>query len=164
MTSPITVQKFLKGAEYPAGRDDLLAVANANDAPEEVIAALEELDEATVPTRSSRRSTCERPGTHGRPGGTRAVRGRSRRRTAELHDTTAPVPDTAAGADAAASDAAAEAAAGADAHEQDQDGRDGGDDDRQTERRCDEVDHDGDDHGDECVDQQGHVVLHPSKG
>lgn len=47
MTSPITVQKFLKGAEYPAGREDLLAVANGNDAPEEVIAALEELDEAT---------------------------------------------------------------------------------------------------------------------
>jgi len=47
MTSPITVQKFLKDAEYPAGRDDLLAVANGNDAPEEVIAALEGLDEAT---------------------------------------------------------------------------------------------------------------------
>ncbi len=47
MTSPITVQKFLKGAEYPADRDDLFAVAKANDAPEEVITALEGLDEAT---------------------------------------------------------------------------------------------------------------------
>lgn len=47
MTSPITVQKFLKGAEYPADRDDLLAVAEGNDAPEEVIEALEELDETT---------------------------------------------------------------------------------------------------------------------
>jgi hypothetical protein len=47
MTSPITVQKFLKGAEYPADRNDLLVVADANDAPEEVIEALEALDEAT---------------------------------------------------------------------------------------------------------------------
>jgi hypothetical protein len=47
MTSPITVQKFLKGAEYPADRDDLSAVAKANDAPEEVITALAGLDEAT---------------------------------------------------------------------------------------------------------------------
>ena len=47
MTSPITVQKFLKGAEYPADRDDLLAIAEGNEAPEEVIEALEELDETT---------------------------------------------------------------------------------------------------------------------
>ncbi len=47
MTSPIAVQKFLRGAEYPADRDDLLAVAEGNDAPEEVIEALEELDETT---------------------------------------------------------------------------------------------------------------------
>lgn len=47
MISPITVQKFLKGAEYPADRDDLLGVANGNDAPDDVIAALQELDETT---------------------------------------------------------------------------------------------------------------------
>jgi hypothetical protein len=47
MTSPIAVQKFLKGAEYPADRDDLLAVAEGNEAPEEVIEALEALDETT---------------------------------------------------------------------------------------------------------------------
>ena len=47
MTSPITVQKFLKGAEYPADRDDLLAIAEGNDAPEDVIEALEELEETT---------------------------------------------------------------------------------------------------------------------
>ena len=47
MTSPITVQKFLKGAEYPANREDLLAVAEENDAPEDVVEALEELDDAT---------------------------------------------------------------------------------------------------------------------
>jgi len=47
MTSPITVQKFLKGADYPADRDDLLVVAESNDAPEDVIEALQELDEST---------------------------------------------------------------------------------------------------------------------
>lgn len=47
MTSPITVQKFLKGAEYPADRDDLRAVAEGNDAPEDVIEALEGLEETT---------------------------------------------------------------------------------------------------------------------
>jgi len=47
MISPITVQKFLKDADYPADRDDLLAVAEGNDAPEEVIEALEALGEST---------------------------------------------------------------------------------------------------------------------
>lgn len=47
MTSPITVQKYLQGAEYPADRDDLLVVAEGNDAPEDVIEVLEGLDETT---------------------------------------------------------------------------------------------------------------------
>ncbi len=47
MTSPTTVQKFLQGVDYPADRDDLLAVAESNDAPEDVMEALEELDETT---------------------------------------------------------------------------------------------------------------------
>ncbi len=47
MTSPITIQKFLKGAEYPADRDDLLSVAEGNEAPEDLIEALESLEEAT---------------------------------------------------------------------------------------------------------------------
>jgi Protein of unknown function (DUF2795) len=47
MPSPNAVQKFLKGAEYPADRHDLLAVAESNDAPEEIVAALEGLDETT---------------------------------------------------------------------------------------------------------------------
>ena len=47
MTTPSEVQKYLKGAEYPAHRDDLLAVAEGNEAPEEVIEALESLDETT---------------------------------------------------------------------------------------------------------------------
>jgi hypothetical protein len=47
MTSPITVQKFLQNADYPANRDDLLVVAESNDAPEDVIEALEALGEST---------------------------------------------------------------------------------------------------------------------
>ncbi len=47
MTNPITVQKYLKGADYPADRDDLLSLAESNDAPEEVIEALEGLDDQT---------------------------------------------------------------------------------------------------------------------
>ncbi len=47
MTSPITIQKFLEGAEYPADRDDLLSVAEGNEAPEDIIEALEALEEAT---------------------------------------------------------------------------------------------------------------------
>lgn len=47
MPSPTTVQKFLKGAEYPADREDLLAVAVDNDAPEDVIEALDALEETT---------------------------------------------------------------------------------------------------------------------
>lgn len=47
MTSPIIVQKFLKGADYPADRNDLVALAEGNDAPEEVIEALGALEETT---------------------------------------------------------------------------------------------------------------------
>lgn len=45
-TSPTEVQKALKGADYPASRDDLIEVARENDAPDDVIDELEEnLDE-----------------------------------------------------------------------------------------------------------------------
>ena len=47
MTSPATVHRFLKGTEYPADRDDLLAVAAEHDAPEEVLEAIEALEDAT---------------------------------------------------------------------------------------------------------------------
>lgn len=47
MTSPITVHRFLKGADYPADRDDLLTVAADNDAPEDVVEALEALEDTT---------------------------------------------------------------------------------------------------------------------
>ena len=45
MANPVSVQKYLKGVEYPADRDDLLAAAEENDAPEEVVEALEALEE-----------------------------------------------------------------------------------------------------------------------
>lgn len=41
--NPADVQKALKGAEYPAEIDELIRQAEANDAPEEVIEALQDL-------------------------------------------------------------------------------------------------------------------------
>ena len=41
-TSPTEVQKALKGADYPASRDELIDVARENDAPDDVIDDLEE--------------------------------------------------------------------------------------------------------------------------
>jgi Protein of unknown function (DUF2795) len=40
--SPSDVQKALKGADYPASRDDLIELARENDAPEEVVEELED--------------------------------------------------------------------------------------------------------------------------
>ena len=41
--SPIELQKYLAGVDYPATRDDLLDCAEENDAPDDVVAILEEL-------------------------------------------------------------------------------------------------------------------------
>lgn len=41
--NPIEVQKALKGVDYPAEVDELVRQAEANDASEEVIEALQEL-------------------------------------------------------------------------------------------------------------------------
>jgi Protein of unknown function (DUF2795) len=38
--NPIELQKYLKGVEYPASRDDLVNVAQSNGAPSEIVAAL----------------------------------------------------------------------------------------------------------------------------
>lgn len=43
--SPANVQKYLKGAHYPAKKDELLSKARDNGAPEEVIDVLEDLPE-----------------------------------------------------------------------------------------------------------------------
>jgi Protein of unknown function (DUF2795) len=42
--NPIEVQKHLSGVSYPATKDELIAAAEENDAPQEVIEALQEMD------------------------------------------------------------------------------------------------------------------------
>ena len=42
-TSPIEVQKALKGMDYPAKKKDLIEKAKENDAPREVMQVLEDL-------------------------------------------------------------------------------------------------------------------------
>jgi hypothetical protein len=39
--NPIELQKHLKGADYPAGRDDLVRLARDNGAPDDIVNALE---------------------------------------------------------------------------------------------------------------------------
>jgi hypothetical protein len=41
-TNPIDVQRALKGADYPASREDLIELARENDAPEEVVDELQD--------------------------------------------------------------------------------------------------------------------------
>jgi hypothetical protein len=38
--NPIELQKHLKGVDYPASKDDLVATAESNGAPEELLNAL----------------------------------------------------------------------------------------------------------------------------
>ena len=38
--NPIELQKHLKGVDYPASRDDLVAAAESNGAPQEIVEAL----------------------------------------------------------------------------------------------------------------------------
>ena len=45
MTDPIEVQRALGGASYPATKDELVKLAEENDAPEEVLEALRRIDE-----------------------------------------------------------------------------------------------------------------------
>src|SRR4051812_14435719 len=42
---PVDVQKYLAGADYPATKQDLLDIASDNDAPDEVMEVLKEIDE-----------------------------------------------------------------------------------------------------------------------
>lgn len=41
--SPANVQKYLKGVDYPASKDDLLLAARNNEAPQEVLDTIEDL-------------------------------------------------------------------------------------------------------------------------
>jgi hypothetical protein len=42
--NPIEVQKHLSGVDYPASKADIVAAAESNDAPQEVIEALQQMD------------------------------------------------------------------------------------------------------------------------
>ena len=42
--NPIEVQKHLSGVDYPASKADIVAAAESNGAPQEVIEALQEID------------------------------------------------------------------------------------------------------------------------
>jgi Protein of unknown function (DUF2795) len=43
LANPIDIQRHLKGVDYPADRDELVEVARSEDAPPEVLEALEAL-------------------------------------------------------------------------------------------------------------------------
>ena len=40
-TNPIEMQKYLKGASYPASKDDLVSTAENNSAPGEIVEQLQ---------------------------------------------------------------------------------------------------------------------------
>ncbi|MGE5636603.1 MAG: DUF2795 domain-containing protein [Nocardioidaceae bacterium] len=42
--NPIEVQKHLSGVDYPASKQDVIAVAERNGAPQEIIDALQAMD------------------------------------------------------------------------------------------------------------------------
>lgn len=42
-TAPIQVQKYLKGMDYPASKEELIEHARQNDATDEVISMLEQM-------------------------------------------------------------------------------------------------------------------------
>jgi hypothetical protein len=42
--NPIEVQKHLAGVDYPASKDELIAAAESNEAPQEIIEALQKMD------------------------------------------------------------------------------------------------------------------------
>ncbi len=42
--NPIEVQTHLKGVDYPANKDEVIATAESNGAPQEVVEALQQMD------------------------------------------------------------------------------------------------------------------------
>ena len=42
--NPIEVQKHLGGVDYPASKDEVIATAESNGAPQEIIEALQQMD------------------------------------------------------------------------------------------------------------------------
>lgn len=45
--SPVEVEKYLKGVDYPAKKQDLMKRAEANGAPREVVEVLKKMPEGT---------------------------------------------------------------------------------------------------------------------
>lgn len=45
LANPIDIQRHLKGVDYPADREELLETARSEDAPPDVVEALESLPE-----------------------------------------------------------------------------------------------------------------------
>lgn len=43
--SPIAVERYLKGIDFPATKDDLIQHAQENDAPNDVLGALDRFDD-----------------------------------------------------------------------------------------------------------------------
>ena len=44
-SNPIDIQRYLSGIEYPATKDDVISMAEDNDAPDEVIEELQSVTE-----------------------------------------------------------------------------------------------------------------------
>jgi hypothetical protein len=44
-SNPSEIQRYLKGVEYPATKDDVISFAEDNDAPDEVIEELQSVNE-----------------------------------------------------------------------------------------------------------------------
>ncbi len=42
--NPIELQKYLKGMDYPASKDDLVSTAQSNGAPQEIVDQLQGMD------------------------------------------------------------------------------------------------------------------------
>jgi hypothetical protein len=42
--NPIEMQRYLKGADYPMGKDALVQLAQSNDAPDDVVEALRSMN------------------------------------------------------------------------------------------------------------------------
>lgn len=51
--NPIELQKYLKGTKYPAGRDAVLESAKSNNAPADVVSALEAIKDQDYDTPAS---------------------------------------------------------------------------------------------------------------
>ena len=45
--NPIELQKYLKGVDYPASKDDLASTAESNGAPQEIVDAIRKASQDT---------------------------------------------------------------------------------------------------------------------